>query len=221
MKMPSALAPFCVNVRLSVTPARRAEFLDVIRGDQAGTLSDEEGSLQFLVMEDVSDSNTFYFHEEYVDEAAFEAHCAAPHFQPWRAFTETSPFEAPIEVNTFVSRGETATVTRDERTSLTANFSDVEKYCVWVNLYPRDAVTTAFSDCIAQNKRGTEPLAKQYTWGEHTKNPGHFAFFEIYDKKEGFDAHAAASHFAKWEEFASQTPSPFERDPEVFFATVI
>ena len=227
--MPSVLAPFCVNVRLSVLPARRSEFLEVIRSDQRQTLKEEEGSLQFLVMEDVNDSNTFYFHEEYVDEAAFKAHCSAPHFQPWQDFTATSPspFRNPIEVNTFIARGERTFVTKIERSAVTADFNEMEKYCVWVNLFPREEIEikTAFNDCIARNKLGTdtmEPLARQYTWGEvSTTFPRKFAFFEVYDGKGGFDAHTGATHFAEWEEFASQSPSPFASDPEVFFARVI
>ncbi|GMI16087.1 hypothetical protein TrVE_jg1116 [Triparma verrucosa] len=217
------MAPFCVNVRLQVLPERRDEFLDVIRADQAGTLRDEEGSLQFLVMNDVADPDTFYFHEEYNDLAAFEAHGETAHYQPWKGFTQSSPFKAPIEVNTFVAEGETSPVTREERMGLTANFDAKEKYCVWVNLFPADSVLSDFRTCIAGNKLGTdtsEPLALQYTWGVTSKDTSKYSFFEVYEGEEGFKQHQGAPHFAKWEEFAGKE-GVFQNEPEVHFARVI
>ncbi|GMH66935.1 hypothetical protein TL16_g04546 [Triparma laevis f. inornata] len=222
--MSSVLTPFCVNVRLCVIPSRRTEFLNVIRSDQEGTLRDEEGSLQFLVMQDTTNENVFYFHEEYQSESAFQAHMAAPHFAPWRAFTLTDPFESPIEVNLYSATGESQPITRESRTALTPDYATTIKYCVWVNLFPKSSVKTSFVDCIAQNKLGTdsnEPNALQYTWGQNSKDDSKYNFFEIYQGEEGFKEHASADHFKTWEEFAGAEPTPFEKDPEVFFARVI
>lgn len=35
------------------------------------------------------DQNTYYFYEVYKDEAALEAHRAAPHYAAWRAAVDT------------------------------------------------------------------------------------------------------------------------------------
>jgi len=103
--MATSTTPFCVNVKLTVKPDRRDEFLSIIKADQAGTLADEANSLQFLVLQDEADDHTFFFHEEYTDKASFEAHCAAPHFQvssiPLLSLV-TEECDAPCEIATHV-----------------------------------------------------------------------------------------------------------------------
>ena len=71
-------------VRLDVVPDRREEFLEAITSNAASTFGDEPGCLRFDVCEDRSDPHHFVFYEIYRDEAALEAHRAAPHFARWR-----------------------------------------------------------------------------------------------------------------------------------------
>lgn len=71
-------------VRLDVFPDRREEFLQAITSNAALTFGDEPGCLRFDVCEDRSDPHHFIFYEIYRDEAALEAHRAAPHFARWR-----------------------------------------------------------------------------------------------------------------------------------------
>ncbi|MFC7491683.1 MULTISPECIES: putative quinol monooxygenase [unclassified Knoellia] len=71
-------------VRLDVVPDRREEFLEAITSNAASTFGDEPGCLRFDVCQDRYDPHHFVFYEIYRDEAALEAHRAAPHFARWR-----------------------------------------------------------------------------------------------------------------------------------------
>jgi quinol monooxygenase YgiN len=53
----SSLTPYCLNVRVVIKPERKDEFLTVIKADQVGTLTDEAGALQFLIMQDNTNPN--------------------------------------------------------------------------------------------------------------------------------------------------------------------
>mmetsp|Transcript_17791 Transcript_17791/g.34465 ORF Transcript_17791/g.34465 Transcript_17791/m.34465 type:complete len:109 (-) Transcript_17791:175-501(-) len=89
-------------------------------------------------------------------------------------------------------------------------------FCVNVTLYVKPDRRDEFLQVIANNKLGTdtkEPLALEYTWGVSTKDPNTFHFQEKYKGEEGFKAHQAAPHFAKWEEFVKT--DPFTKEPEV------
>jgi len=91
-------------------------------------------------------------------------------------------------------------------------------YCLNVKLAVKPERRDEFLECIKNNQRGTlgtEPLAVVYTYGEEVDNPNTFYFHEKYKGKEGFEAHAAAPHFAAWEKFAAT--DPFTSPPEVFF----
>ena len=96
--------------------------------------------------------------------------------------------------------------------------TSASKFCLNVNLYVKPERRVEFIACIKNNQTGTmttEPLAIRYDWGESTTEPNTFHFHEMYEGKPGFEAHAAAPHFAVWEEFAST--DPFTREPEVVF----
>lgn len=71
-------------VRLDVVPERREEFLAAITSNAASTFGDEPGCIRFDVCQSQSDPHHFVFYEIYRDEAALEAHRAAPHFAQWR-----------------------------------------------------------------------------------------------------------------------------------------
>jgi len=76
-------------VKVKVKPEGRDKFLKAIEVDALGSENDEPGCARFNVLQDGSDPNTYYFYEVYRDEAALEAHRAAPHYAVWRAAADT------------------------------------------------------------------------------------------------------------------------------------
>jgi quinol monooxygenase YgiN len=71
-------------VNLQVEPGHRAEFLEAITQNATSTFTDEPGCLYFDVVVDTADDHHFLFYELYADQAALDAHRAAPHFAVWR-----------------------------------------------------------------------------------------------------------------------------------------
>jgi len=76
-------------VKVKVKPEGREKFLKAIEVDALGSERDEPGCARFNVLQDAQDPNTYYFYEVYRDEAALEAHRAAPHYAVWRAAADT------------------------------------------------------------------------------------------------------------------------------------
>src|ERR1700733_13164851 len=76
-------------VKVRIKPEARERFLQAIEVDEIGSERDEGGRLCFNVMQDHQDANVYYFMEVYRDEAALEAHRAAPHYTVWRAAADT------------------------------------------------------------------------------------------------------------------------------------
>ena len=68
---------------------RRERFLKAIEVDALGSEQDEPGCMRFNVLQDEQDQNVYYYYEVYRDEAALEAHRAAPHSAVWRAAAGT------------------------------------------------------------------------------------------------------------------------------------
>lgn len=217
-------SPFALNVKMSIVPEKREAWLKQIKDDQKGTRETEEGNLQFSISEDTETPNTFYLHEQFVNEAAFQAHCESPHFARYDEFCKSEqPFspEGEPEIYLFRPLEEGADWADNSKRAITT-----PAYCVTVNLYPKSEVREEFLKVIANNKKGTdetEPLALQYTFGESTSETNTFHFHEQYsgaeDGKEGFKAHASSPHFADWETFVGT--DPFFRPPEVYFSKVI
>ena len=102
----------------------------------------------------------------------------------------------------------------------TALMAQEPLYCLNVKLCVKPERRKEFLACIEANQRGTlsnEPLACTYVYGEDETTPNTFHFFEQYQGREGFEAHAATPHFADWEVFAGS--DPFTAEPEVSFYT--
>src|SRR5213082_113448 len=76
-------------VKVRVKPEGRERFLKAIEVDALCSERDEPGCLRFNVLQDAQDQNVYYFYEAYCDEAALEAHRAAPHYAVWRAAADT------------------------------------------------------------------------------------------------------------------------------------
>jgi autoinducer 2-degrading protein len=82
-------------VKVRVKPDQRERFLKAIEVDALGSEKDEAGCLRFNVLQDAKDPNVYYFYEVYKDEAALEAHRAAPHYAVWRAAADS--LDGPTE----------------------------------------------------------------------------------------------------------------------------
>ncbi|HKS89027.1 MAG TPA: putative quinol monooxygenase, partial [Stellaceae bacterium] len=76
-------------VKVRIKPEARERFLKAIEVDALGSEKDEPGCLRFNVLQDQQNPNVYYFYEVYRDEAAIEAHRAAPHYAVWRAAADT------------------------------------------------------------------------------------------------------------------------------------
>jgi autoinducer 2-degrading protein len=76
-------------VKVRVKPDARERFLKAIEVDALGSERDESGCMRFNVLQDARDQNVYYFYEVYRDEAALEAHRAAPNYAVWRAAADT------------------------------------------------------------------------------------------------------------------------------------
>ena len=83
-------------VKVRVKSEERERFLTAIEIDALGSERDEAGCVRFNVMQDQQDRDVYYFFEVYRDEAALEAHRAAPHYEAWRAAADT--LDGPAEV---------------------------------------------------------------------------------------------------------------------------
>jgi (4S)-4-hydroxy-5-phosphonooxypentane-2,3-dione isomerase len=202
--------PVALNVKISVKPERRAEFLQVISNDAKQTVAVEPGALQFALGEDVEEEHIFYFHEQYQTIGDFEFHKTTPHFKEWNDFCATDPFVTPPVVELFQCTHEAVKV------------PPRPAFCLNVELCIQPERREEFLTVILNNQngsRGDEPLCLQYDFGESLEKPNHFYFHEQYtgaqDGKEGFEAHQAAPHFAAWEDFAAT--NPFTKDPVVAF----
>jgi autoinducer 2-degrading protein len=82
-------------VKVRVKPDERERFLKAIEVDALGSERDELGCMRFNVLQDAQDPNVYYFYEVYRDQAALEAHRAAPHYAVWRAAADT--LDGPAE----------------------------------------------------------------------------------------------------------------------------
>ena len=208
----TALKPYAVNLKLSVKPERRDDFLSLVKDNQHKTTELEPENLQYVVGEDVDTPNTFYVHEQFLGQEGLDTHRNMPHNADWIKFKESNPFIEGGEPTTDFYFGE----------------HEVEKipsrpaFCVHVELCVKPDIRDEFLEVIRNNQRGStqdETLCLQYVYGESSSEPNKFIFHEEYEGadggKEGFDMHCQAPHFAKWEEFVEK--DPFTKDPVVYF----
>ena len=76
---------YSVLAHITIHPQHVDEFITLHRELAGEYLREEPGTLGFDVIQDEKTSNHFYFHETYVDEAAFHAHMRgeiAKHYLP-------------------------------------------------------------------------------------------------------------------------------------------
>ena len=73
---------YVVNAWLLAREGEEATILEAMRHLAPASRS-EAGCLQYVAHQDLDDPRRFMFYEQYVDEAAFQAHVASDHFQRW------------------------------------------------------------------------------------------------------------------------------------------
>ncbi len=88
-----------VLAEFKVRPGRMAEFLPLIEQHARNSRAHEPGCLQFDVVRDGSDPDRAFVYEVYVDEAAFEAHKAAPYLAWYRERAEPLLLERKVSVH--------------------------------------------------------------------------------------------------------------------------
>ncbi|MCH8745717.1 MAG: antibiotic biosynthesis monooxygenase [Chloroflexi bacterium] len=71
-------------VTINIKPGFKEQFMASMMGDARGSNNDEPGCLRFDVLQDSEEENRIHLYEVYRDDAAVEAHRAAPHFTKWR-----------------------------------------------------------------------------------------------------------------------------------------
>ena len=141
-----------LNVKVSVKPERRQDFLAVIQKDAEQTLLTEPGALQFTVGEDVEKENVFYFHEQYktMEDVAF--HKSTSHFLEWTEFQKTDPFSEPLVVDIFQcnDRGNKIGDESTEETATTAPIVPTKQpvFCLNVQLCIQPQVRDEFLQVI-------------------------------------------------------------------------
>jgi quinol monooxygenase YgiN len=92
-----------LSVSLQVVPDQLEAFVKAVRRQAERSFADEPGCLLFEVGQDLADDHHFTLYELYADEAAVEAHRAAPHFAVWR--TAVAEYVVPgSQVNTLARR---------------------------------------------------------------------------------------------------------------------
>ena len=69
---------FAIVATLSIAPGRIEEYLPIAMAHRARCLRDEPGTLQFEVLRVQADETKVMLYEVYRDQAAFDAHWAAP-----------------------------------------------------------------------------------------------------------------------------------------------
>lgn len=202
--------PFAINVKFSVKPERRDEFLRVMQNNAKQTMSTEPAALQFTLGEDIDTPNLFYLHEEYATQQDHrQLHSKTKHYDECMKLFATEPFWEPVQADEFTLNHDAPSEKIPFRAA----------YCLNVELCIKPEIRAEFLKVIQNNKEGSdqEPLCMQYSYGESMETPNSFYFHEQYtgndEGLEGFEAHAAAPHFKVWEEFASE--DPFTKPPVV------
>ena len=91
-----------LNVKLSINPSMRSQFLESVRNNAAGTVK-EPGCRSYTWGESDREKDVFFFQEVFDSPAAFEEHTKAPHFIEWEKTFASLPgaFSAPPVLDFF------------------------------------------------------------------------------------------------------------------------
>lgn len=216
---PSATKLYCLNVQLCIKPERRDEFLECIKANRAGTLSNEPLAVTYLFGEDEKTPNTFHFFEQYEGRAGFEAHTKTPHFADWEVFAQSDPFTSDPIVSFYVEHNPG----RNGPALASVDPSKKTMFCLHVALHVKPDVRAEFLEAMKGDQAGaldTEAACANYLFGEDENAPNTFHMFERYVDRAGFEAHAQSAHYKKWSEF--KLTEPFSAPAKVsYYNTVL
>ena len=70
---------YCIAVRWTITPGAEAEVRALAESMLAPSNA-EPGCQAYVLHVDPAEPSALFLYEQYDDEAAFDAHCASPHF---------------------------------------------------------------------------------------------------------------------------------------------
>ena len=190
--------PYAVHAKFSIKDDRRDEFIKIIQEDQRLTLKDEPGAIRFVVGEDKDEKNTFYLHEEYISEDAFNDHGKMPHFKPWEEFMGSEPFNGEPEVDFYFGTHDAG-----EKEEIRSG------HAVQAKLPIKEDRVGEFLDIMKEDKEKTlsdEKGSIQFILGKNKENANTFHLFEQYVDEEAFKEHNTMPHFKPWEEFMKTDP---------------
>lgn len=92
------MAKFTILVRFRIASGRMPAFLPLMLENAQASRRDEPGCERFDVLERHDDRDTILLYEIYTDRAAFDAHCASPHFKRFDAATKDMVAEKEVTV---------------------------------------------------------------------------------------------------------------------------
>lgn len=192
--------PYAVNAVFTIKEDRREEFIKIIQGDQKSSIADEPGIIRFVVGEDKDKKNTFYLHEEYVDEDAFKKHTEMPHYKPWEEFTKTEPFteDGKPEAGFYF-----CTHDAGKKEPIRSGHALNAKFTIKADR--RDE----FLKIIKHDQEKTlsdEKGSIQFVIGEDKEKENTFYLFEQYVNEEAFKEHNEMPHFQPWGAFTKTDP---------------
>ena len=76
-------APRVNMAEIVLKPECRDAFLDAVREEMRESLRVEPGVIALYMVADAEDPNKPTFFDMYTDDAAYDAHCATPHFKKY------------------------------------------------------------------------------------------------------------------------------------------
>ncbi len=89
-------------VHITIKPGTETECIRICREVTEETRK-EPGCLQYVVQQSTENPLHFVFYEQYVDQAALDAHRASPHFARYRADSESHIVSRALELFTPIS----------------------------------------------------------------------------------------------------------------------
>lgn len=211
----STSMPFAVNAAFTVKEDRRDDFIRIISGDQKSSLADEPGCIRFVVGEDKDKKNTFYLHEEYVDEDAFKTHGEMPHFKPWDEFVKSDPWaeDGAIDPGFYFCTHEVG-----KKEPVRSGFALNAKLAIKADR--RDE----FLKLIKEDQEKTlsdERGSIQFVVGEDKDKENTFYLFEHYVNEEAYNEHNEMPHFKPIGDFMKSDPFAEGGEPVVGFYNVL
>ncbi|CAH1690490.1 Quinol monooxygenase YgiN [Hyphomicrobiales bacterium] len=92
------MAKFTILVRFRITDGRMSAFLPLMIENAEASRRDEPGCERFDVLQPDGAKDMVLLYEIYSDRAAFDAHCASPHFKHFDVSTKSMVAEKEVTV---------------------------------------------------------------------------------------------------------------------------